>query len=183
MQKTPDGRVWVLLDGDGVAEFDPKKGTEDFTHHLEGLSVTALFQDSKKRVWVGMWGGGVSVLTDGRWRDHLQDGEAYVFDIVQDNREHIWISTNNTGLWRYDGAKWRHHLAEQGAVNLLSTLRDGTVVISAARTGGLQYWNGKEWKVSLPGPLPIRCIYEMEDGTVLAGGVLDGLHVLPAANR
>jgi ligand-binding sensor domain-containing protein len=180
LQKTPDGRVWVLLDGDGVAEFDPKKGTENFTHHLEGLSVTSLFHDSKKRLWVGMWGSGVSVLTDGRWKDYLQEREAYVFDIVEDDRGQIWVSTNNDGLWRYNKAEWHHHLGDQGAVNLLKVMDDGTVVISAARTGGLQYWTGEEWKVSLPGPLPIRTVYELENGTVLAGGVLDGLHVLPA---
>lgn len=179
MYNTDDGRFWVTLDGDGIAEFNPDKGFEDFTHHLEGLSVTALFQDSKKRVWAGMWGAGVAMLSEGRWKTYLEEGEPYVFDIVEDNRGDVWISTNKEGLWQYTGDKWKHHLADQGAVNLLEVVRDGTVVISAARVGGLQYWSGEEWKTSLPGPLPIRCLYEASDGTLFAGGILDGLHVLP----
>lgn len=180
IRRTDDGRVWVQLDGDGVAEFNPKQGFDEFKHHLEGLNVTALHLDQKKQVWAGLWGAGVTVLRDGRWHDHLRKQEAYVFDIVEDNAGGLWVSTNRAGLFRYDGAKWDQQLGDEGAVSILEKLSDGTLIISVNRWGGLHHWAGDDkWKPYFDSPLPIRCIYEAKDGTVFAGGVLDGLHVLP----
>jgi hypothetical protein len=63
-------------------------------------------------------------------------------------------------------------------VNLLEVTDDGRVWISTQATGGLQYFDGKSWQTSLRGPLPIRCLLKASNGQILAGGVLDGLHVL-----
>ena len=39
-------------------------------------------------------------------------------------------------------------------------------------------YDGSQWVTSLDSPLPIQCLTQSPDGRLVAGGVLDGLHVL-----
>jgi len=176
--RTPDGKVWVSVDGRGVHVFDPAAGLEKAAGHLDRQNVTTVFQDSTGRVWCGLWGRGLAVYQDELWKYHLEDEKVYPFAIREGAGGTIWVATDQAGLWKYDGAEWTNELREEGAVNLLEVTGDGRVWISTQATGGLRYFDGKTWKTSLPGPLPVRCLLKTTRGEVLAGGVLDGLHVL-----
>ncbi len=74
--------------------------------------------------------------------------------------------------------KWLQDLKEEGSINLLAADREGRIWISSQAKGGLRYWDGKAWRVSLESLLPIRCFLQTNEGVCLAGGVLDGVHVL-----
>jgi len=177
LYRTSDGAMWVALDGNGIYAVNPAQGPDKAVHHLEGLNVTALAEDSKKRVWCGLWGRGVRVYENGAWTAHLIKEDSYVFTIQEDKAGTIWVATNAHGLWRHDGKDWVNDLREEGGINMLAATSDGKVWISSQMKGGLRYWDGKKWVVSLDSPLPIRCLLETKDGKVWAGGVLDGLHI------
>jgi ligand-binding sensor domain-containing protein len=180
IQRLSDGATWITLDGNGVLVFAPGAELTAGQSHLQGLNVTALAEDRKGRVWVGLWGRGVMVYDGSVWERHLEKERSAVLAIAEDNRGHVWAATSASGVWEYDGAKWRNHLAEDGSINLLATTEDGRVWVSSQMVGGLRYWNGTEWVVSLDSPLPMRCLLQAADGAIWAGGVLDGLHILPA---
>ena len=176
--RSSNGHMWVVSDGNGIYEVDPEKGPEQAVHHLQGLNVTAFFEDSKNRIWVGLWGRGVRVLEDGRWKTHIPNEDSSVFSLVEDANGGIWVATSAHGLWYYDNDEWKNLLRDEGGVNMLAATSDGKVWISTQTRGGLRTWDGKEWTVSLDSFLPIRCLIETQSGEIWAGGILDGLHIL-----
>jgi len=147
--RSEDGRVWVTLEGDGVAVFDPKQGLDAFEHLLEGRNVTTTFVDSRHRAWFGLWGAGVSMYDGQSWHDHLRDRELYPYAIREGKGESIWVATDQAGLFYYDGKSWTNLLEEEGGVNLLETTADGRVWISTRAVGGLRYWDGDKWVTSI----------------------------------
>jgi streptogramin lyase len=175
--RTPDGHVWVIIDGDGVLEIDPKTGVAKAEHHLQGLNVTSVFRTDKGHVWCGTWGRGVFSKTNGKWISHLAKLKSAVLDIDEGNDGAVRVATTADGLWRYDGDQWSGQLAGEGPINLLYVDGKGRVWVSSQLGGGLRYTSGDQWVVSLPGPLPMRCLVEDQQGRLWAGGVLDGLHV------
>jgi len=177
LSQTPDGHMWVVIDGDGVLEIDPKSGVEKAADHLQGMNVTSVFQTGKGEVWCGTWGRGVFSKMDGDWISYLGDLKSAVLDIDQDDDGNIWVATTADGLWRRDGEEWSAQLIGEGPINLLFADRDGRVWVSSQLQGGLRYWDGRQWVVSLASPLPMRCLVQDQQGRLWAGGVLDGLHV------
>lgn len=176
--RASNGHVWILIDGNGVYEVDPKEGVSKAVHHIEGTNVQSMTEDSKGGIWCGLWGRGVMVYDGKGWTSHIKNEKSAVLSMTSDAAGGIWVATSANGLWHYDGKSWQHDLAEEGSITLLTATSDGRVWVSSQFSGGLRYWNGKKWKESLPGPLPIRCLFEAPDKSLWAGGVLDGLHVL-----
>lgn len=181
LYRTPNGRLWLTLDGNGVLEIDPAAGVDKAVHHLKSLSVTAVREDSKGSIWFGLWGNGVAVW-DGKEmkRELTQARESAILSMAEDGAGNIWQATSANGLWYRPlaGGKWTQELADQGAVNMLAATRDGRIWISGQNLPGLRHWNGKAWVMSLDSPLPIRALVEAADGSLWAGGTLDGLYVL-----
>ena len=177
MIRVADGRVWVSMEGDGVAIFDPAKGSASPTKELPAANVTTITQDAKGNIWCGLWQRGVTVYDGKAWTNHLSDQAIYALSIREDKAGVIWIATDKSGVWKYDGKKWTNDLKDEGPISLLETTSDGKVWISTQSTGGLRYWDGKTWVVSLEGPTPIRCLFESPSKQLIAGAVLDGLYV------
>jgi ligand-binding sensor domain-containing protein len=175
--KTQDGHAWVIIDGNGVFEIDPEKGTAKATHHLQGLNVTSVFRARKGHTWCGTWGRGVFARRDGEWISYLEKLKSAVLDIAEGKNGSIWVATTADGLWRYDGSRWAGQLVGEGPINLLYVDTEDRVWVSSQRRGGLRYLRGDQWVVSLASPLPMRCLVEDKRGRLWAGGVLDGLHV------
>ena len=177
LYKASDGTMWLSVDADGVYAVKPKQGVDAAVHHLEGLNVTAMMEDSKKRVWIGLWERGVAMYDGSTWHRHLKKEKSYTFALREDTGGTIWVATNQNGLWRFDGKEWVNDLREEGGINTLETTSDGKVWISSQAGGGLRYWQNNKWNVSLDSPLPIRCLIETKSKQIWAGGVLDGVHI------
>lgn len=103
MTRTSDGKIWVIIDGNGVYEVTPGQSSERWSHHLEGSNVTVIREDSKKRIWFGLWQGGIYCLEGGIWSRHLKRERSFIFNIVEDAKGNIWVATNQNGLWRQQG--------------------------------------------------------------------------------
>ena len=172
------GTFWLIIEGDGVIEFDPKTGMDTFRHHLPRLTVTGILNDSKGQTWCGLWGGGVMVLKDDGMTRHLGDERSAVLALVEDKTGTIWAATSGNGVWVFDGNTWEGKLQEEGAINLLKATSDGRVWVSTQQGGGLRYWDGKAWVWSLESGMPVRCLTELPNGVLMAGGVLDGIYIL-----
>jgi ligand-binding sensor domain-containing protein len=185
LYRAADGHLWVTIDGNGVYEVDPAAGPEAAVHHLEGYNVTALHQAPNGTVWCGLWGRGVMAWDGESWTRHLPEEDAAILAITSDAKGNIWVATSAHGLWRkpFNAPEWRNDLREEGAINLLAATGEGRIWVSSQMQGGLRYWDAEAeaWKVGLASPLPIRTVLRAADGSIWAGGVLDGLHVLPAA--
>jgi ligand-binding sensor domain-containing protein len=181
LHQTRNGRLWVTFDGNGVLEAEPAAGLAKGVHHLEGLNVTTVFQDSRNQVWCGLWAGGLAVWDGTAWkRDLAKEKKSAILTLVEDAGGGLWAATSGSGLWRRPAgrAEWENDLAGEGGMSLLAATADGRVWVSSQAAGGLRYWNGTAWVASLDSPLPIRSLVETADGTLWAGGVLDGLYVL-----
>ena len=177
LHRSRNGTVWVAVDGNGVFAINPKDGPAQAVHHLQGQNVTAIFDDSKGRVWCGLWGRGVMAYDGTAWTRHVEKEKSCILAIREDAGGRIWATTSAHGLWRYDGNAWANDLADEGAINMIEATSDGRVWISSQTKGGLRYWDGKAWQVSLESPLPIRCLIETKKKELWAGGVLDGVYV------
>jgi ligand-binding sensor domain-containing protein len=176
-----NSRLWITFDGNGVLEVDPAAGIDKAVHHLQGLNVTAVVQDSQNQIWCGLWANGLAVWDGTVWKRELpKEKKSAILMIVEDSKGGLWAATSAGGLWRRSAARteWENDLADEGGISLLSATTDGRVWVSSQTTGGLRYWNGTAWVVSLDSPLPIRALVETADGALWAGSVLDGLYVL-----
>lgn len=94
-------------------------------------------------VWVGTWGGGVSVYRDGNWTNYsTKDGLAagIVYSIDQDESGALWFGTS-AGVTRFDGEKWL-------TVDSKAGLLDDNVYAVAVVPGG-DVWVGTKYGVSI----------------------------------
>jgi len=95
--------------------------------------VFTVYVDEDDTVYVGTWGGGVSIFNGKTWSNlTTQDGLAgnIVFSITQDQNGVFWFGTNN-GVSRYDGSSWQNIGREQGLesdhVYALAAVSDGDI--------------------------------------------------------
>jgi ligand-binding sensor domain-containing protein len=101
------GVVWLGTDN-GVFRYDGTTFIQKTT--ADGLPdnlVTAIYPDSKKRLWIGTYGGETACWIDdsGIHQLSLATGTTavYIADIFEDRKGDIWFATNGDGLIRYDG--------------------------------------------------------------------------------
>jgi ligand-binding sensor domain-containing protein len=110
------GNLWIPTEGAGLNMYNREKNS--FSHYvvvtepgkentgLSNLAVYCVFEDSKKRLWVGTNGGGLNLLnreqqTFNYYR--MADGlpNDVIYGILEDNAGNLWISTNN-GLCKFN---------------------------------------------------------------------------------
>ena len=186
MTLASDGHVWVIVEGNGVLEVDPAKEFSAAVHHLQGITVTTVHDlpgadGGSRRIWAGTWSRGVAAWDGKEWQRHLDKlKESSVLQIARDAAGHIWVATSASGAFHApaDLSQWKQELADDGSINLLVADASGNVWVSGQQTGGLRRYDGSQWVTSLDSPLPIQCLTQSPDGRLVAGGVLDGLHVL-----
>ena len=193
MVRTADGHLWAIVEGNGVIEIDPAADFSTAVHHLQGITVTIIYPDQPTQeqkdkktsaaVWAGTWGRGVAMWDGTSWHNHLEKQKASaVLQIARDAAGGLWVATSASGVFHADpsGTTWKQDLVTDGSINLLATDRRGNVWVSGQQTGGLRRYDGTAWLVSLDSPLPIQCLVEAPDGRLVAGGILDGVHLLKA---
>ena len=109
-----DGRLWVGTT-DGLISFSGKfKKPQDI--HFEIFreqqdagtvdnDVFSLYKDSKGRIWLGMFGGGMNLLEGYNEQTHRPQLKSYPFterlsggvvsSIIEDHQHHLWLCTEN----------------------------------------------------------------------------------------
>ncbi|MBT1701367.1 hypothetical protein KK083_31025 [Fulvivirgaceae bacterium PWU4] len=106
-----ENHVWVGCK-DGLKRYDRSgqlmqhfTARNDVPGTLHASFVKSIFRDSKKDLWVGTWGGGLSKLnTDSTFTTYTEDNglpNNVVYGIVEDRSGILWLSTN-LGLSAFD---------------------------------------------------------------------------------
>jgi signal transduction histidine kinase/ligand-binding sensor domain-containing protein/DNA-binding response OmpR family regulator len=110
---TADGRYWLGIDDGGINIYDPKNGKITYLSVQNGNlidnDVVALMEDRNNNIWIGSWGGGLSILNpDGQIRHLLREEQLpefirdpFVWTFLEDEHGNIWIGTVNNGLVKY----------------------------------------------------------------------------------
>ena len=138
-----DNKIWLATLG-GVAECtinEAKNSPGSLTYTFNSFSgnnspgeifVYDVFVDSRRRVWFGTDGKGLSCLDKGNYKSYNKiDGKnnVVVYSITEDKKGEIWFSTLNHGLYRFDGKQFYHLGIKEG-------LRDNEI------TGITTDWQG-----------------------------------------
>ena len=103
-----DSRNALWVGGDfGVLHI---QSDEDITHYkyrrneLNSNQVRSIHEDKSGRIWVGTYGGGLNIFSDGKWsRLTRRDGLASnrVLCLYRDKQDAMWVGTQDTGISIY----------------------------------------------------------------------------------
>jgi signal transduction histidine kinase/ligand-binding sensor domain-containing protein/ActR/RegA family two-component response regulator len=178
----PDGSIWVgtIL---GIARVTAGTiveipGAAPLTDH----HCRAIYFDREERAWIGTYGGGLAVLTDGdlRWI-RAADGlpEDIVSWISEDEHGSLWL-TGNRGVHQVlredlvewlDGDRPRFHHVTHGPGSGLTTIE--------TNPGGWQDPDGRLWFPTVngvttvnPSTVPIR---NQRPSPIITGVLIDGI--------
>jgi diguanylate cyclase (GGDEF)-like protein len=109
--QTSDGYLW-LGTREGLARFDGVRFTvftSESTPELAQSQILSLLADRKGRLWIGTWGGGLTLLEGGRFT-RFSAAEGLPSDLIaaifEDRQGRIWVGTDGGGAARLDGRRF-----------------------------------------------------------------------------
>ncbi|GAA4828103.1 two-component regulator propeller domain-containing protein [Algivirga pacifica] len=192
MYPAKDGRVLLTLEGGGLCYYDPvHMSFHPFDQHyfLDTDRINGTFMDSKKRLWVGSYGGIYLVqnmedqlISRSFSESHKNLLGSDVRAMVEDSAGRIWIGTTK-GLMQYNEETryFDQFLSEDNGlpsdhVLSLGLSRDGTQLWVGTQ-GGLSVLNFSNeevktyhWTQATRKGASVWSIYEDTEGNVWAGG-------------
>lgn len=92
--------LWVGTDKDGLYKLSAN-GRQLQAHYMPGITILALCQDIKGRIWVGTYTDGMGYIDESGafHRIDIPDmGAAGTFDIKCDKKGNLWLATMGAGL-------------------------------------------------------------------------------------
>ena len=141
------GNIWLGTD-DGLLKYDGLGYSLITTSNgLPSNQISALFNDSKQRLWIGTNGGETVSWIDesGLHQLSLMNGiyGTYVKDIFEDRKGDIWFATWYDGLIRFDGVL-PHSFKEyngffENNVNSIGEDKDGNLWFGLYSKGIVKY--------------------------------------------
>lgn len=157
-----DGNLTWLGTSDGLIRFDNLTGDKRVYDNKSGLLSSGVFYVGKLdgRIWVGTYGGGLSILDPAaqKWTNYNIPeglGDSFVYDVMRDARGDVWIATWSgvnqvIGGAMADAAAWRLHTVASSKGGLandwvygLASGPDGAVWL--ATEGGLTRYRDGAW--------------------------------------
>jgi len=203
------GILWITTDGGGVCRFESRSQqvfnavVSDDSSSFVAHSVTALFEDGQKDLWIGTQAQGLYLFDRKERRfnvfrnDTLPIGRTdAITGICEDNEGAIWIGTASRGLVRYDrqsrrllsvykkGPSQIHQLPSDSILNVFKD-RNGNMWVGttaglcrfdAATRRFVVYTHDPANPRSIVGNAP-RTIYEAQSGHLWIGDRSAGLSV------
>lgn len=147
IEEDSDSNVWLGTDN-GLLKWDGTNFSLLTTSDgLPSNEVTALFPDSKQKLWIGTFGGETVSWLDNSGLHQLSlmtgNESIYVRDIFEDRSGDIWFATWFDGLIRYDGAVSHSYKVYNGFyendVNTIGEDKDGNLWIGLYSEGLVKY--------------------------------------------
>jgi ligand-binding sensor domain-containing protein/tRNA A-37 threonylcarbamoyl transferase component Bud32 len=144
--QTGDGYLWIGTE-EGLARFDGLKfASFDSTNTLEIRNnfIFTLFEDSRRRLWIGTVGGGLLMHQNGGFTCFSEkEGLAnnVIHCIVEDRGKNIWIGTDGGGIYRFDGSGFTVFNTQHGVPhnNVRSAYIDRSGKLWIGTSKGLAY--------------------------------------------
>ncbi len=119
-----DGNIWLGKYNGGLYKYDPKTGEFIFFDHRDGLVhnwVSSIFVDSKNRVWVGTWGGGVSLIVNDKIQNNYNEKNGLdglnIHKITEDSEGNIYFATHENGFYIFKGNQFLSMTEDNGLPN------------------------------------------------------------------
>lgn len=116
--------LWIGKYNGGLYKQDAQTGIFQFYDHRDGLAnnwVSTIFEDSKGRIWVGTWGGGVSLIQDDSIQMNFNEKNGLVGlniqKITEDSEGNIYIATHENGFYIFKGKQFKSMTEENGLPN------------------------------------------------------------------
>ncbi|MBI9100074.1 MAG: hypothetical protein JEY91_16450, partial [Spirochaetaceae bacterium] len=165
----------------GVAGFNTK--TEEIKRYItHDMRVYSIMADNDNRLWVGTWGGGLSILSleDDTYEYYEQGSSSdlshnVVYSLYQDYSGVIWIGTNGGGINKYVNWKNQYKFYYNDTGNPRS-LPSGKVVVAfedsqsrlwfGVQGSGLSLLNKEDDSFK-------NYSYDEEDETTLSNGIIN----------
>lgn len=106
---TADGAVWIGTDGAGAFRYAPD-GSCEAVGKSRGLAVPhvcSIFEDRRKRLWLGTWGG-IFLWKNGRCErvEAPSAPQRAVLALFEDRQGRLWAGTQS-GLWFEENGFWK----------------------------------------------------------------------------
>jgi signal transduction histidine kinase/CheY-like chemotaxis protein/ligand-binding sensor domain-containing protein len=157
------GKIWIASELDGLDCFDPETNT--FTHYkanskegsISSNSTFTLYEDSKKRLWIGTDAGlnlfdpVTETFKHYREKDGLPND--WVMGILEESSGELWLSTNK-GLSRFDpeNETFKNFLEGDGLqsnqFNLWASLKLSTGELLFGGTNGFNLFHPDSIKIN-----------------------------------
>jgi ligand-binding sensor domain-containing protein/AraC-like DNA-binding protein len=102
------GFIWIGTDR-GLVRFDGiefKHFNKSNTHALKNDSITTLFIANDKTLWIGTYGGGITLLKNNQFISPASPDALpnhFIQSITEDRENNIWIGTLGGGIIHFDG--------------------------------------------------------------------------------
>jgi ligand-binding sensor domain-containing protein/tRNA A-37 threonylcarbamoyl transferase component Bud32 len=139
IRQTADGYLWLGTE-EGVNRFDGNKFVTfdmDNTPAMLSNYICTMFEDSRKRLWMGTRRGGLLAYEDGRFT-HYSEKEGLLHEdihcITEGPDGNIWIGTHRGGLYLFKNGRFRVYTVEDGLPN--------DVIRAIHKTGEGHFWIG-----------------------------------------
>lgn len=110
------------------------------------IFVYTVYIDSRKRVWFGTDGEGLTVYDKGQFRNYpeIDNGRGrIVYSITEDKSGNIWFSTPSHGIYRFDGVNFKNIGLSEGLreLNITGITTDNAGNIAVVHKRGLDLFN------------------------------------------
>ena len=147
IEEDSGNNIWIGTDN-GLLKWDGSNFSIITTSDgLPDDEITALFNDSKGRLWIGTNGGETVSWIDNSGMHQLSlitgNEGIYVQDIIEDSRGDIWFATWFDGLIRYDGVISHSYKVYNGFyendVNTIGEDTDGNLWFGLYSKGLVKY--------------------------------------------
>ena len=209
-------RLWYITDGNGLVSLGQKGDVQNYTTEsstlkLKSNHLLSIDLDAEDNIWLGSWGGGISVIDRSRKTiKHLIDDPYYsakldncknVHAIKVDNLNRIWVGAAGVGInviipeskevVRFFKGDPERPLSS----NLISTLlpdSKGNLWVGTSKSGlekveldqNLNILHRKSFLVGdeMPG-VSIHSIIEKEDGKIIVGTSGIGIAIINPENE
>ena len=126
MEIDKDNNLWIgSIDGLIYYEIDNNKIARLTTEHgIAGTDISAIYCDSKNKLWVGSKGKGLTQINDTIFTKIDEIGKTTPTAIVEDAQGNIWIGSEGQGLYKYSETdSIRRYKVQDGLLaNLITSL-------------------------------------------------------------
>ena len=177
-----NGTLIIGTNAGGIYELTKGKISYSYLNkYLRSLIVWSIFEDSKKRIWIG---AGDIILVEGNkvryFKPKKKEEFSWVFSIYEDREGTIWFGTN-TGLFYFLNDKMEEFTTENNSPikDARCIYEDGERNLWVGTTNGLYKIKGNNidylGSIKGPGTSYIRAIYQDKEGTMWFGSYGGGI--------